>query len=218
MVQVRVFAGVQAVEALEQMMEQVRQPNLRTAAGIGTLVSVFIFGSAIFAQLQYAFDVIWGIKRKAVSGLFVRRLLSFSFILFFLCVFLTASIVVSTLQTFESWTGVFLGPLTTLSVLGLSSVGVGFLYWSSSNRKVPIWAAMLSGVITACLFEIGKELFGIYLSKTAVASAYGAAGTVVVFLMWFYYTSIILLVGAELCFWLKEHAWLRKKAKQMLPP
>ena len=162
----------------------------------------------MFAELQSTIDRIWHVPEKAKpSGLWAvlrARVLSFGVILglaFLLMVSLVFGAVLSAMGRW--WSGV-LGPWEW--VAQALNLGVGFLLTSAifamiykliPRARVQWQDVWVGAVVTAMLFTVGKLLIGIYLGASGVASAYGAAGSLVVVLIWVYYSAQIFLLGAE---------------------
>ncbi len=186
----------QASETVRIVFEQSRAPDLRSFAGIFSVLSILIFGTSIFSQLQTSVDHIWKRPAEAVRTWFGQRV--FSALLFFaiLLVLFASSVFFSIFK----------------NIAGGNSFLVPFLLWAFSwcisalafrklSRKGVAWrVAFKAGFFFSVFFDIGKRFFEVYVSKTAVASAYGAAGALVVFPIWIYYSSLMFLMGLELCF------------------
>jgi membrane protein len=178
------------------------------------LASLLLGATTVFVQLQQAMNKIWRVEAKperaGVRGLvrFVRkRLLSMAMIVaigFLLLVSLVLSAALTALGTWSSATGIAEAFPAVLQLLQtLFSMVVFALLFALIFKYLPDaeigWRDVASGAaITAVLFTGGKFLIGYYLGRAGVGSAYGAAGSVVVFLVWVYYAALILFFGAEL--------------------
>lgn len=171
-------------------------------------VAAMLFGATtVFAQMQNALNAIWGVApRPTRSSLLIYlkgRLLSLTVVLalgFVLLVSLLLSVLVQALVTFaQDWLPVPSALL--LSLDGVVALAVVTLLFATIFRVLPdvllgwrdVW---LGAVVTALLFALGRSLIAFYLSHTATASTYGAAGSLVLLLMWVNYSSLILLLGA----------------------
>jgi membrane protein len=165
--------------------------------------------TTVFAQLQHALNRVWQVEAAPQSALimaFIRqRLLSFALVLsigFLLMVSLVISAVLGTLHTYLDerlasaalfWSGLDLAISFSLAT-GL--IAMMFKYLPDCEIE---WRDTWHGaVITAALFVVGKQVIGLYLGQTTVASSFGAAASVVVFMIWVYYAGLILLLGAEI--------------------
>lgn len=175
------------------------------AIGIITLV---VGATTVFAQIQDSINSIWGLKPKPKSGLlqFLRnRVLSFSIIVglgFLLLVSLTLSTLIdgfsSALQSrFPSVTVVLFYIINLMITLIITTVIFGAIFKVLPDAKIK-WNDVASGAIaTALLFMLGKFGISYYIRKSNVGGTYGAAGSLVILLLWVYYSAIILYFGAE---------------------
>jgi membrane protein len=199
-------AGASAVQTL--LLSATHTGSSRFATLIG-VVALTMGASSVFAELQNSLDRIWGVpKRSRVGGLWqlVRaRFLSVGLVLgvgFLLMVSLLVSTVLAALDT---WIAVLLGEWrTVLLVIELSlSLAITMVLFALVYKYIPqekiewrdVWAG---SVVAAALFNIGKLAIGFYLGKSAFASHYGAAGSLLILLLWAYYSAQIVLFGAEI--------------------
>ncbi|MGP9766379.1 YihY/virulence factor BrkB family protein [Halomonas sp. AOP13-D3-9] len=199
--------GVDAAVAIQEAVAQSRIEEsgiLPTLLGVGALV---IGATTVFAQMQFSLNTIWGVTAKPTSNSALRfiksRLLSLTVVLsigFILLVSLVMGVVLrGMLQAADNL--VPYASLLTTSVESLISLGVVTLLFATIFKVLPDvvlrWQDVLIGaVVTAVLFTLGRSVIAIYLAYTATASTYGAAGSVVMILLWVYYSSLILLFGA----------------------
>lgn len=173
-------------------------------------VLALLFGATgAFAQLQHSLNRAWEVRpnpeASGVMGFVMKRVLSFGMVLtvaFLLVVSLAASALMTGLfSVFES----MLGPAgATFAQIGelVLSLGIFTLLFASIFKLLPdaeiVWRDVWVGAgVTAVLFVLGKFLIGFYLGRSDPGEAFGAAGSIVVILVWIYYTALILLVGAE---------------------
>ena len=177
------------------------------------LVSLLIGATTVFVQLQYAVNQIWKVETHPNGGdgvirrLMKKRLLSIAMVLavgFLLLVSLVLSAALSALGKWAAETGVGTTfPIVLQAVDSLMSLAVVTLLFAMLFRFLPDvelwWGDVWSGaLLTALLFTLGKYLIGYYLGRAGIGSAYGAAGSVVVFLVWVYYAALILFFGFKL--------------------
>jgi len=177
-----------------------------TATIIGVIV-LFFGASGVFIELHDSLNAIWGVKPKPGTGLVAlvrQRLVSFAMVLgvgFLLLVSLVFSAVLSALGDYFQTRlpgGVALWSATNFVIaLAVTTGSFALIYKLVPDAKVAWNDVWVGAVITATLFAIGKTLIGLYLSRAAVGSAYGAAGSLIVLVVWVYYSSQILLLGAE---------------------
>jgi membrane protein len=206
--QIEGFIGGDGAKAVEALIANARDTNGgRIATVVGILVLLF-GASGVFLELQDALDTVWEFDlRQSGLGIWalVRdRLLSFSIICgiaFLLLVSLLFEAAVAALGGVDGWLSesrwVVLGLNFVISFL-LTGTMFTLTYRLLPHAR-PRWSdAAVGATITAALFLIGKVLIGLYLGRAAVGSAYGAAGSLVVLLVWVFYSTQILFFGAEL--------------------
>jgi membrane protein len=199
--QVQAMIGPDGGKAVESMLANAQKP----AAGIlGTIVGLLslLFGaSGVFTELRSALNVIWDVKTEATSGivsLLRERFFSFGMVLsigFLLLVSLVLSTVLAAIGKFFGG----LLPVPSMVLEGVnflvSYIGVaalfGLIFRFVPEAKVRWNDVWLGACVTAMLFTIGKTLIGLYLGKSSVGSTYGAAGSVIVVIVWVYYSAQI---------------------------
>lgn len=205
MVQLQSAIGPQGAEFISTVLDNANRPAAGSIAGIISF-AVLLWGSTnVFAQLQTSLNEIWNVEPKpgrGIMGTIKDRLLSFGMVLgiaFVLLVSLVLSAVLSALSgSFSS----LLPGMDWLWQLAnfLLSIGVITLLLAAIYKILPdveiTWRSVWIGAfVTAVLFTIGKFLLGLYLSNAT--SSYGAAGSVMAFLLWVYYSAQIFFFGAE---------------------
>src|ERR1051325_6701021 len=182
--------------------EQKRASLITTVIGIVAL----LFGAAgVFGQLQDSLNTIWGVKSKPGKGLLAlirARFLSLSMVLgigFLLLVSMAISTFLSALTKSmgSALPQVLAQTLNFVVSLGVITVLFAMIFKFLPDVKVPLRKVWVGAIGTALLFSAGKELLALYLGRASTASAYGAAGSVIIVLMWVYYASVILFFGAE---------------------
>jgi membrane protein len=196
--------GGRAVQGMLRGAQQRGSDGIATAVG---LVTFFLGATGAFLELQTALNAIWRVKPKPDAGLkdmLLQRLLSFGLVIgvgFLLLVSLVISAALSALNRYLGalvpeiavvWQGV-----NTLVSLGVATLLFAMIYQFLPDVELRLRHVWLGALVTAGLFNIGKYLIGLYLGTSGVASAYGAAGSVVVLLVWVYYSAQIVLLGAE---------------------
>jgi membrane protein len=200
--------GPDGAQAIQTMIERAAwQPGdswLAAALGLGTIV---IGASGAFGQLQYALNEIWNVeapKGQGVGKLLRARLLSFSMVLvlgFLLLVALVFSAAVSALDELAGDLGEALQPILAAVELvgsfGLVTVLFAALFKLLPDAEIRWSDVWIGAAFTSLLFVIGKAGIGLYLGNSSVASVYGAASSLAVILIWVYYSSQILFLGAE---------------------
>src|SRR6476646_2260089 len=205
--QMSYFLDRSAVEVVQNIAEKASESNKSSLATvIGILLALF-GASGVFGQLQNALNTIWGVKAKPGGGIwgFLRsRFLSFAMVggvCFLLLVSLTLE---SVLKGFSHYIqGVLPGGIVVaIAVYWIFDLAVVILLFAIIFKFLPdakiqwrdVW---IGAAITAIFFAIGKWALGLYLGSGSAASAYGAASSLITLLLWVYYSSQILLFGAE---------------------
>lgn len=197
--------GAIAIEALIQKASEPKQSRMAPIISIGLL----LFGATgVFAELKDSLDIVWEVKRKPGLGLWLllrTQLLAFAVVVGTGFLLLVSLMLTATLTAFAHWAARWLPvPIETAHFLDLlvSFLVITFLF-ALIFKLLPdvtvswkdVW---IGSVATAVLFMIGKFLIGVYIGRASIGSVYGAAGSLVVVLVWTYYSSQILFFGAEL--------------------
>ena len=202
------FLDPSAVQVVQDIAQKASQPGKSTIATIIGIALALFGASGVFGQLQDALNTIWGVKAKPSLGVrrFLRsRFLSFAMvagICFLLLVSLTIEALLKAVSQYiqSSLPGEIVIALAAYLFFDFAVVVLLFAMIFKFLPDVTIqWRDVWIGaVITAILFGIGKWLLGFYLGSGAAGSAYGAASSLITLLLWVYYSSQILLFGAEL--------------------
>jgi membrane protein len=206
--QMESMIGAEGTEAIQGMLENAKQPKTGTVAAIVGIVTLLFGASGVFGQLQSAMNEIWDVPPKASSGIWAMirsRFLSFAMVLgtgFLLLVSLILSAMIAGLGQWIGHRWPAFEPISHLANAAATFLVVMLLFAMMfkllPDTKVAWRDVWFGAFITAVLFTVGKFLIGLYLGKAAVGSAYGAAGSLVVLLVWIYYSAQILFFGAEL--------------------
>jgi membrane protein len=206
--------------AIEGLLQSVSKPaDSLLATGIG-IVLLLVGATTVFGELQDALDRIWRApvlaterKGSGLWNLLRTRLLSFGMILgigFLLMISLVFSAALTALG--RLWSPLLSGWTTLAHVIDL---GLGFaltatvfaMIYKLMPRVQVSWRDVITGsIVTSFLFTIGKHLIGLYIGTSGITSGFGAAGSLVVVLVWVYYSAQIFLLGAEFT-WAYSHAW-----------
>ena len=200
--------GKQGAEGIQSLIESASQPTQGLVATAISIVVLIIGATTVFAELQSSLDRIWQVPQAPkVSGIWAivrSRLLSLGFILglgFLLLVSLVTSAGLAALGTWIN--GLFPGWETLLVLINIGlSLTIATVLFAMIFKVMPQakigWRDVWTGaVVTAILFEAGKWLISLYIGKTSVTSSFAAAGSLVVLLVWVYYSAQIFLLGAE---------------------
>ncbi len=223
--QLQGMIGAQGAEAIQELLRSVNQPKQSIAATIIGVVVLMIGATTVFAELQSAMDRVWRVPRKdqpsGIWKLVSTRLLSISLILgigFLLIVSLVASAALSALgrwwePAFAGWT-LLANVVNFLVSFGVITTIFAMIYKFMPRAKVGWEDVWVGAGVTALLFTIGKALIGLYIGKSGISSTFGAAGSLVVVLVWVYYSAQIFLMGAEFT-WAYSHTFGSRKAEPM---
>jgi len=216
--------GSQAAEAVQEMVKSANKPKSGTIATIIGIVTLLFGAAGVFGQLKDALNTIWNVEPKKSGGIMTMikdRFLSFAMVFgtgFLLLVSLVLDSAVAAAGHFLGnrlpggevlWQGVQI-------VLSLAVVTLLFaLIFRFLPDIHPTWRDVWFGaVFTAVLFVLGKFGLGIYFGKSAVGSSYGAAGSLVLLLLWVYYSAQILFFGAEFTqVYARKHGSMANAAK-----
>jgi membrane protein len=206
--QLRTLMGEPGANAVQALLASVGKPSESTLATLLGVLLLLIGATTVFGELQSALDRIWRVPATApVRGwlhLIRARLLSFGMILaigFLLMVSLVLSAALATME--RLWSPLFGG---WISLASASNAAAGFvlvtamfaLIYKVMPRAQVLWRDVWTGALfTALLFSLGKALIGVYIGRSGIASGFGAAGSLVVVLLWVYYSAQIFLIGAE---------------------
>lgn len=215
--------GKEAAAAIEQAVAQSRLEEsglLPTLLGVGALL---LGATTVFAQMQFSLNTIWGVTARPDSNSLLiflkKRILSLTVVLsigFILLVSLVTGVFLRTMLQAADDLLPFVGFLTTGAEFMVSLAVITALFATIFKVLPDVvlrWRDVLIGaLVTAVLFTVGRSAIAIYLAYTATASTYGAAGSVVMILLWVYYSSLILLFGAAFT---KSH--LLRRGKRVVP-
>jgi membrane protein len=213
--------------AAEQVALIISNANRSThAASVATIVSLFALvlgATASFAQLQAALNKAWGVKpdphRNQIRVFLVKRVFSFGILItvaFLLLVSLALSTVIAAignaLTTRLGTPPVLLQIATALGSLLLIAFLFAIMFRYLPDARIS-WRDVRAGAVgTALMFVLGRTLIGLYLGRSDPGSVYGAAGSLALVLIWVYYTSMILLMGAEF-----TKLWAQRYGKGIVP-
>lgn len=202
------FIGSNAASQLQTMIQNASLSGKSKLAAIIGIATLIVGATTVFAQIQDTINYIWGIKpkpKKSWLNFLKNRFLSFSVIIglaFLLLVSLTLSTLIDGFSDalkahFPQITVVFLYIINTLITLIVTALIFGAIFKVLPDAKIR-WKDVLTGAITtAVLFMLAKFGISFYISKSNVGTTYGAAGSLVILLLWVYFSAMILYFGAE---------------------
>jgi membrane protein len=201
------LVGEAGAEVVESILENSREPGETAVAAIISVITLLLGASGVFGELQNALNTIWDVKAKpgrGIWGTIKDRFFSFTMVLgvgFLLLVSLIISAALTAVNEFIS------GVLPDLVILaqvvnflvsfGVITVLFGLIFKVVPDVKIAWRDVWVGALVTAFLFTVGKFAIGLYLGNSAPGSTYGAAGSLIVLLLWVYYSAQILFLGAE---------------------
>ena len=205
--QLQNLMGEQSALTVQALLQNANKPTDGMVATIIGVLLLLIGATTVFGELQSALDRIWRApERLPISGIipFLRsRLLSFGMIFGIGFILMVSLIFNAALLVFSQWWSVQFKWLIIINSVNLvfsfvmTTAMFALIYKYIPSVKIRWREVWLGALITAALFTVGKYLIGLYMTKSAVASGFGAAGSVVALLVWVYYSAQIFLLGAE---------------------
>lgn len=210
--------GTDSARAVEALLDSVNQPGTGVLATLAGVLLLLVGATTVFAELQAALDRIWRAPDpppgQGLWGLLRTRLLSLGMVMglgFLLMVSLVISAALSALGKwwtpwFSHGTVLLMESLNIGVSLALMTVIFAMIYKWMPRVQVAWRDVWVGAAITALLFTLGKSLIGLYIGRSGVASAFGAAASLVVLLVWVYWSAQIFLLGAEFTWvWANRH-------------
>jgi len=199
--------GPSGAFAVQDMLAGARRPETNFWVSIAGIVMLLFGAAGVFGQLQAALNQVWDVKLKpgrSIRNMAKDRFVSFTMVLSTGFLLLTSMILTAVLHGVSEYANRILTLPATLwsAISGIGSFAVITLLFAAIFKVLPdvrlrwrhVW---VGAMFTSALFVIGKTAMGWYLGREAIASSYGSAGSLALVLLWVYYSSIILLFGAE---------------------
>lgn len=214
--QIYKMTGPQAAATVREVLASAAEPELQGIMGLVGVVTLLLGATAVFGQLQSALNEVWEVEPKpghAVRSFLRKRLLSFGLVIV-IGFLLVVSLI---LDTALSAVGAYLGRVVEMPpwvlasanfsvFLGLVAVLFALIYRVLPDARIGWKDVAIGAACTALLFATGKVLIGYYLGQSDVASVYGVAGSLVIVLLWVYYSSMVVLLGAGFTrVWSRRH-------------
>jgi membrane protein len=200
--------GNEAAKQVQDMLKNLQKSGQTTISVVIGFITLVVGATSIFGEIQDSINIIWKVKAKPKRGwvkLLKDRLLSGSLIVTLGFLLVVSLVVNGALEAVSDRLKAFL-PDVTVTLFSVINVLISFvvitilfgvIFKVLPDVKIQ-WKQVRAGAIfTALLFMLGRLLIGIYIEKTSSGSAYGAAGSLIVILLWIYYTAAILYFGAE---------------------
>ncbi len=199
--------GADAADAVQDMVLKTREPSDNIIASITGVVVLILGATGVFGQLQDALNTVWSVQQKpgrVIRTLLRDRLQSFGMVLIIGFLMLTSLILTTGLQIasdlisrFIPIPALFWTLLSNVTAFAIVAALFGAIFRFLPDVEIEWKDVRFGALITAGLFVLGKIVLAWYLGRAATASVYGSAGSLVLILLWVYYSSLILLLGAE---------------------
>lgn len=217
-----------------QIQAMIQSTSERVGGGFSwslvlSLIGVLVGATAAFGELQYALNTVWGIRadpeQGAIGGYLTKRILSLGMILVIAFLMLVALILSSVISALQGQVG------SLLETLGMGVVSGEFVWIIDLVLSLVIITQLFAAIfkvlpdaeirwrdvefgafVTALLFVVGKFLISLYIGQSDFGEIYGAAATLAILLIWVYYSSLLLLMGAEF-----TQIWTRRRGRAILP-
>jgi membrane protein len=222
--QIAAMLGHGTAEQIQNMVVKVGEREGSTLATIVGIITIFIGATGVFAEFQKSLNHIWEVKAdpsKSGLWLFIRaRLFSFGLIISLAFILMVSLIVSAALSAFGDWlaanfSNAFLSMLQVMNFILSMAIITGLfalIYKILPDAKVKWRHVWIGSIVTAALFEVGKFLLGLYFGKADPGSNYGAAGSIILILLWTSYSSMLVFFGAEF-----THAYAKKYSRNIAP-
>ena len=200
--------GDAAAAQIQEIIKNIQFSGKTNLALVISIITLLVGATTVFVEIQDSLNVIWNLKAKPKKGWLAflkNRLLSSSLIIsigFLMIVSLLINGAIQGLMQIlsrylSSFTAVILVVVNIVVTFIVITVLFGIIFKFLPDAKIK-WKHVRTGaVFTAILFMVGRYLIGLYIEQTATASTYGAAGSIIVLLLWIYYSAVILYIGAE---------------------
>jgi membrane protein len=209
--QIQDLVGSQAAEAIAMITKSADQKvSVRNIAGILGLLTLLVSAGGVFGELRASLNKIFDVPLATISdqdenfwqtsrGFLKQKIFNMGMVLTFVFISIVSLLISSGISLWFQGAQALIGQLINFAIsAAVFTVLFGAIYFFLPQKKMSLKVSLISGLITAVLFSLGKSLIGMYLGQSAVASAYGAAGSMIVLLMWVYYSSIIIFLSAEI--------------------
>jgi membrane protein len=206
--EIQALVGVSGASTVQDLINNARKPATGAVAAVIGLVTLLVGATGVASELQDSLNTIWNVKAEATNGIVAilkQRLMSFAMILgigFLLLVSLVLSAALTALTELAGHAltapDLILHLADFLFSFAVITVLFALIYKIVPDAEIRWGDVWLGASAASLLFAVGKLALGFYIARSGVESAYGAAGSLVVLLLWVYYSAQILFLGAEL--------------------
>jgi membrane protein len=206
--QLQGFIGKDTAAQLQEIIKNASLSGKTTVATIIGIITLLIGATGVFAEMQDSINMIWGVKAKPKKSwlkFLQNRFISFSVIISLSFLLLVSLGVSALIESFSSYlqgrfpgvTVLFFYVLNLLITMGITSFIFSIVFKVLPDAEIR-WKDVIAGsIVTTVLFLLGKFAISFYISQAQIGSTYGPAGSLIVLIIWIYYSSMILFYGAE---------------------
>lgn len=201
------LTGASGAETIQGLLASAYNSDLGLWASVIAGVTLLVAATSAFAELKDSLDVIWGTTKSGRSGIMALlrgRLLSFGLILTMGFLLLASLVAGAALVALQKYWGESLGNVgwvleifNSLFSFVIVTMLFAFIYKWLPDPRIAWRDVIVGAAFTAALFTLGKFLIGLYIGNSNIAAGFGAAGSLIVILLWVYYSSQIFFMGAE---------------------
>lgn len=206
--QIKGLVGSEAAIQIQEIITNIEESQMTHSGAVIGLIFLIIGATGVFTEMQDSINYIWSIKtkpKKSIVKFFFDRLISFSLIISFGFILMVSLGVHALIDLLHDKLKTFFDDATVVIFQGLNycilfvviTTLFAIIFKVLPDAKIRWKDTFIGATFTACLFLLGKFLIGFYLGNSNIGVTYGAAASVVIILLWVYYTSIILYFGAE---------------------
>ena len=206
--QIKDLVGPNAAEQIQESIKNIHLTGNSFFASVVSIIVLIIGATGIFGEIQDSLNKIWGLRvktRKTWWKLILTRLLSFSLILsigFVMMVSLLLNALVSAFgkflgRYFSEFSLIFIQLTDSILTFVVTTFLFSLMFKMLPDAKIKWKDVLIGGLITSIFFTLGKLAIGYYLGRSDLATVYGAAGSIMIIMVWVYYSSVILYLGAE---------------------
>lgn len=206
--QVDNLIGLEGGRAVQALLQGASNHSAGVLATVIGSITFLLTATGAFLELQYALNTIWRVAPKTSASIrefLMQRLISFGLVVAIGFLLMVSLAVSAALAAFSGWLNASAPGMAVVWIIVnlIISIGVTTLLFALLYKVLPdvrldwrdVW---IGALITSVLFAIGKTLIGLYIGRSSTASSYGAAGSVMILLLWVYYSSQVVLLGAEM--------------------
>ncbi|WPP49378.1 YihY/virulence factor BrkB family protein [Catalinimonas niigatensis] len=217
------FVGSDTAEQIQNIIKNAAIDEAGYIAKVVGIATLTFSATTVFVNIQIALNAIWGVRAKPQKGwlkLIMDRLFSFLIVIVLGVLLLTTTLIEALLgnfrdllvRIFSDYIVYLIEVVSSITNIAIVTLVFALVFKLLPDAKVRWKDVWVGSIVTTILFLIGKGLIGVYLSQSNLSSTYGAAGSLVILLLWVYYSAVIFLVGAEF-----TKAYSLRVGKEIIP-